>query len=194
VAGQFYVQESGALKIVNMFMDAIARIKYKLHYHSGRVMDREGNQYWYFSNFKQNRENDLPAYVGKDGSQEWWSYGKRHRANGEPALVGAAGTREWWVDGERHRDHGPAIIRMDGTKEYYQHGKLTRDDGPAIERPDGKNEWFRDGVRWAEGPSRAPEIREQKIEQVVQEATVVDESVKVMAPLKFKKPGAAPSP
>lgn len=182
------------MKIFNKLFDAIARLKYKMHYHTGRVMDPKGNQYWYFSNFKQHRDNDLPAYVGKDGSQEWWSYGKRHRENGEPALVGAAGTREWWVEGERHRDLGPAIIRMDGTKEYYQHGKLSRDDGPAIERPDGNNEWFRDGTRWAEGPARAPEIRAEKIEQVVQEATVVDESVKVMNPIKFKKPGASPSP
>jgi hypothetical protein len=180
------------VKIFDKLYDAIARLKYKLHYHSGRVMDREGNQFWYFSNFKQHRDDDLPAYVGKDGSKEWWTFGKRDRKNGEPAIVGAAGTREWWVEGERHRDFGPAVVKMDGTKEYWQHGKLSRDDGPAIEHPDGKVEFFRNGERWADGPAKAPEIREAKIDAVVQQATVVDEGVKVMAPIKFKKPNAAP--
>ena len=83
---------------------------------------------------------------------------------------------------------------MDGTKEYYQHGKLNRDDGPAIEHPNGATEWFRNGERWTEGPAKAPEIREQKMENIVQGATVVDENVKVMTPIKFKKPNAAPGP
>lgn len=180
------------MKIFDKLSDMIARLKHKLHYHRGRVMDPQGNQYWYFENFKQHRDDDKPAYVGKSGRQEWWTYGKPDRKNDEPAVIDPSGLREWWVAGERHRDFGPAVIKMDGTKEYWQHNKLNRDDGPAIEHPDGKVEFFRNGERWSEGPAKAPEIREAKMDAVVQQATVADESVKVMAPIKFKKPGSAP--
>ena len=179
------------MKLFDKVCDLVARLKFKIHYHSGRVIDNEGNQYWYFSNFKQHRDNDLPAYVGANGTKEWWTYAKRDRKNGEPAVITSLGDREWWVDDQRHRDFGPAVEKFDGTKEWWQHGKLHREDGPAIEHPDGKKEYFRNGERWSEGPAKAPEIRQQNIEKVVEQATVVEENVKVMAPIKFKK---APSP
>jgi hypothetical protein len=176
------------LKLFDTISDLLARFRYKVPYFSGRRLDPKGNQSWYFR-VKLHRDNDLPARIDKNGTLEWWTYDKRDRPNGEPAVISSLGTKEWWVDGERHRDGGlPAVEKYDGTKEYYVHGKLHRDDGPAIERPDGKNEWYRDGQVWAEGCAKAPEIRAQKIEKAVEQATVVDETVKVMTPLKFKRP------
>lgn len=176
------------MKILTTISDLIARLKFTVPYFSGRRLDKEGNQYWFYR-LKEHRDNDLPAYVGKDGTQKWWHYGKLSRKNGEPAVVTSLGTKEWWVDGERHRDFGlPAVEKYDGTREWYVNGKLSRDDGPAIERPDGKNEWYRDGQVWPEGRAKAPEIREQKIEKAVEQATVAEDGVKVMAPIKFKRP------
>lgn len=166
--------------------DIIPRLKYIFNYKVGRVMDRAGNQSWHFSNFKQHRDNG-PAYLGVDGTKEWWKFGKRHRDNGEPAVEGGNGTREWWVEDQRHRDNGPAVEKMDGTKEWWVKGKLHRDDGPAIERADGGKEWYLNGEVWPEGARKAPEIREQKIDQIVQDATTVEQGVVIMPTIKFKK-------
>jgi hypothetical protein len=181
------------LKVSNL----IPRLKNIFNIKVGRVMDRDGNQSWHFSNFKQHRDNDLPAYLGKDGSKEWWKYGLRHRANGLPAVEGAAGTREWWVEGKLHREDGPAVERMDGTKEWWVNGKRHREDGPAIERPDGNNEWFRNDEAWPQGNKVTPAIqqeqKEKAVEQVVQNATVAPEEVRLFQPIKFKKPTNTPS-
>ena len=50
--------------------------------------------------------------------------GKLHRLDG-PAYVGKDGTQEWYVHGELHRDGGPAVV-ADGGEEWYDHGRLTR--------------------------------------------------------------------
>jgi hypothetical protein len=159
-------------------------------------VDEKGNQTWYF-HWKEHRDG-APAYVGIDGTTKWFQYGKLHRDNGDPAVVYHFGDREWWQEGQLHREGAPAIERNDGTKEWYAKGKLHRDDGPAIERPDGKNEFWRDGERWNQGASVAPQICEEKkaekekqLEAVAQTATIADEEVKILQPIKFKKaPGA----
>ena len=169
------------------FSNIIPRLKHKFNYKAGRVVDPQGNQYWYFSNFKLHREKDQPAVINLDGTKEWWKFDKRHRENGLPAIEGAAGTREWWVENERHRENGPAVEKMDGTKEWWVKGKRHRDDGPAVENADGTKEWYLNGEVWAEGARKAPEIREQKIDQIVQDATTVDQGVVIMPTIKFKK-------
>lgn len=169
------------------FSDIYPRLKYLFNYKAGRVVDPQGNQYWHFSNFKLHRENDLPAVINVDGTKEWWKFAKRHRENGQPAIEGAAGTREWWVENERHRDNGPAVEKMDGTKEWWVHGKRHRDDGPAIEHADGTKEWYLNGEIWPDGAKKAPEIHEQKIDKIVQEATTTEQGVVIMPTIKFKK-------
>ena len=181
------------------FKDILARLKFMIPIKSGRLMDGQGNQTWYF-HWKEHRDGG-PAYVGVDGTKKWFQYGRLHRDNGEPAIEWHFGDREWYKDGLLHRDGAPAIERNDGTKEWYADGKRHRDDGPAIERPDGKNEWYLDNKPWPEGPGRSPEIREEKkaqqekvLEEVAQTATIADENVKIMQPIKFKKPAASPGP
>ena len=78
-----------------------------------------GEEYWYNKLGKFHRGNDQPAYIGADGTMEWWVNGKRHRDNDQPAIIYADGTKEWWFNDKRHRDNGlPAIILANGTKEW----------------------------------------------------------------------------
>lgn len=58
------------------------------------------------------RDNDLPAVIHANGSEEWWFNGKRHRNNNLPAIIKVNGVQEWWVNGIRHRDvkDGPAVL------------------------------------------------------------------------------------
>jgi hypothetical protein len=174
--------------------DIIPRLKQLLGIRTGRLLDGEGNQTWYF-HWKEHRDGG-PAYVGANGTQKWYQYGALHREGGAPAIEWAYGDREWYRNGVLHREGAPAIEKVDGTREWWQEGKRHREDGPAIEKPEGKNEWFLNGNEWREGNKLTPAIQEEKktkvLEEVAQGATVADESVKIMQPVKFRKPGEAP--
>ena len=69
--------------------------------------------------------------------------GKLHNENG-PAVIHKDGSEEYWVNGELHRLDGPAIVGKDGFKAFFVHGQLHNSNGPAIIYPNGKVEiWFR---------------------------------------------------
>jgi hypothetical protein len=49
-------------------------------------------------------------------------YGKYHNENG-PAFIGQNGTQEWWINGKRHRTDGPAYINPDGYQAWFINDK-----------------------------------------------------------------------
>ncbi len=49
------------------------------------------------------RDNDLPAYVDTDGTQEWYWYGNLHRNDDKPAIMRPDGTMEWYFHGTCYR-------------------------------------------------------------------------------------------
>jgi hypothetical protein len=53
--------------------------------------------YWYRQNVIH-RDNDRPAIVRYDNTQEWYTDGARHRLD-RPAVIWANGRREWWRSG-----------------------------------------------------------------------------------------------
>ena len=114
-------------------------------------------QAWYQKGQKH-RDNDLPAVIYTDGSQEWWQNGKRHRdSTGAgvdlPAVICNNRSKQWYQNGLLHRDNDlPAVILDSGLQMWYQHGKLNRNvsrisggiqNGPAIIYSDGRQEWYR---------------------------------------------------
>lgn len=150
-------------------LDLVARFKFACRIKTGRLLDDQGNQYWFF---------------------HW----KEHR-DGAPAFISAGGTKKWYRYGELHRDGGPAIERPNGEQEYYRNGQRHREDGPAIIRLNGENEWWKNGARW-EDKSATDKIeatqKEQALAKVTEEATVVknEAGVKPLKTVRFKKPGA----
>lgn len=174
--------------------DIIPRLKHLLGIKTGLLLDREGNRTWYF-HWKEHRDGG-PAFVGANGTKKWYQYGALHREGGEPAIEWAYGDREWYRNGVLHREGAPAIERVDGTREWWLDGKRHREDGPAVEKADGKNEWFLNGKEWPEGNRVTPAIQEEQkakaLEQAAQGATVAEDNVKLLQPLKFRKPTDAP--
>ena len=57
-----------------------------------------GDQFWYDTNGKPHRDDDLPAIIWGDGEQEWYYHGKQHRETG-PAVT-FLDTNEFWINGE----------------------------------------------------------------------------------------------
>jgi len=149
--------------------DLIARLKHICQIKTGRLIDAEGNQHWYF---------------------HW----KPHRAEAEgPAFISASGTKKWYRYGELHREGGAAIEWADGGREFYRNGNRHRDDGPAIERVHGESEYWKDGKVWPEGKPAAAVIaaekKEQELKQIEQDATTVaDNNIKLLKTVKFNKP------
>lgn len=49
---------------------------------------RRGNCWYYFdNNYKNHRNNDMPAVDCDNGTQKWYKHGKLHRENGKPASI-----------------------------------------------------------------------------------------------------------
>jgi len=99
---------------------------------------------YHFKDCKLHRDNDLPAVIDSDGTQEWFIDGLLHRDNDQPAAIFSTGNKAWYQHGKLHRDNDlPAVIEVDGTQKWYQHGKLHRDnDQPAIIWSTGSREWY----------------------------------------------------
>ncbi len=176
--------------------DVFARLKHVCHLPVGRTMDGAGNQYWYF-HWKLHRDGGEPAYVSANGKhREFYKFGNLHREDG-PAKELADGGYEYFLNGLRHRDNGPAVVHANGDKMWYQNDKLHRDDGPAVEKAEC-NEWWQNGEKWLQGATVTPKIQQEKkeaeLEKVAEQATVTEDKVQVLAPIKFKKPGAGPAP
>ncbi len=76
----------------------------------------------------QFHREDGPAYICRDGTEEWWFNGYLHRADG-PAVIFPDGSHEWWLNGELHRTDGPAVICPDSTSEWWINGiQLSEDE------------------------------------------------------------------
>jgi hypothetical protein len=45
------------------------------------------------------RENDLPAIIRWNGTQEWYKNGKLHRDGDLPAIIGANRFQAWYKNG-----------------------------------------------------------------------------------------------
>ncbi len=125
---------------------------YEYHNDDGPAVIRtDGTQEWYQHGHLH--RDDGPAWIWADGTQVWCQRGERHRDDG-PALIGTDGKREWYQHGDLHRDDEPAVIESDGTRKWYQHGKLHRDDGPAFTEPDGTQHWCQHGeLHREDGPA-----------------------------------------
>ncbi len=111
------------------------------------IIYANGTQQWY-QHDKLHRDNDLPAIIYADGTQQWYQHGQRHRDNDLPAVIRANGTQQWYHHNELHRNNDlPAVTYANGTQKWYQRGKLHRDnDLPAIIWADGTQQWWRHDV------------------------------------------------
>ena len=101
-------------------LDTFDELKY-------RIIRNDSSVFYYNSNNELHRDNDLPAYIGADGRQEWWVGGRLHRDNDLPAYIGADGLQAWRVNGVRHRDNDlPAVIWADGSQEWWVNGRFIK--------------------------------------------------------------------
>ena len=109
----------------------------------------DGEERWYDADDDLHRVNDKPAFIGADGTKEWWVNDKRHRDNDQPAIIQPDGPKEWWVNDKRHRDNDqPAIMWADGMKEWWVDNELHRDnDQPACIGANGTMEWWTNSKR-----------------------------------------------
>jgi hypothetical protein len=171
----------------------IARLKYMFNFKTGRLLDREGNEYWYF-HWQEHRDDGLPSYVGKNGTKKYHKFGDLHREGDLPAIEWADGGVEYYLKGERHRDGGkPAVIPASGHPEYWVEGKLHNPNGPARHGYDGKPEFWLDGKIWEEGRPAVRKAQEEKrvkqeFETAVKEAEKTENNIQTLKDLKNKKP------
>lgn len=87
-------------------------------------IDSSGTIRWYDEKGQIHRDNDLPAIVRSNGTQEWWVKHKMHREGDLPAFIGSQGARIWCKNNTRHRDNGlPAVTEPNGYKEYWHYGE-----------------------------------------------------------------------
>ena len=81
------------------------------------------------------------------------SNGQYHKEDG-PAFITRNGHEEWYWHGKLHRENGPAYISIDGYEEWFMHGKRHREDGPAVTWKSNKfklNEYWIEGNYYTEG-------------------------------------------
>lgn len=172
--------------------DIVARLKNIFNFKSGRHLDAEGNQTWYF-HWKEHRDDGLPAYEAKSGTKKYFKFGELHRDGDEAAIEWSDGGREYYKNGLRHRVGGPAVTRPNGDKDWYQNDKLHREDGPAKERPNGQDEYWRNGEVWKEGKPAAIKVQEeirvqQEVVAAVAEAETSEKNIETLKDLKAKRP------
>ncbi len=172
--------------------DIIARLKYMLNIKTGRLLDGEGNQHWFF-HWKEHRDDGLPSYVGKNGTKKYHKFGDLHREGDKPAIEWADGGEDYYKKGLRHRDGGPALIRPDGEKAWYQDDKLHRPDGPARVAPGVKDEYWLEGKSWEQGRPVAVKIKEEKrvkeeFTVAAKDAEVAENNIQALKDAKNKKP------
>ncbi len=72
------------------------------------------------------RDDDLPAIIHSNGTNEWWFNGVRHRENNMPAIMDKYGRTKYYYQGRLHRTNGPAVIFNNGQEEYWINGEKVR--------------------------------------------------------------------
>jgi len=110
---------------------------------------KNGDQFWYKNNICY-RENDLPSIISSKGDQYWCDInGKLHRDNDLPSIITTDGDQYWSdINGKLHRDNDlPAAIHTNGIQGWYKNGKKHRDNGlPALINLNGDQYWFENGL------------------------------------------------
>lgn len=112
--------------------------------------DRLGSLHYFDKDLKLHRDGG-PAWVHRQGDEEWYQHGKLHRLDG-PArtVVGPAANwirdymqadperghytqsqQEWWVDGKCQR-----VLQADGLEEFHESNAVR------VVHPDGMVEWY----------------------------------------------------
>lgn len=112
---------------------------------------------WYAADGNIHRDdNDLPAIINNDGSQEWWRHGLRHRDNDLPAIVKHTGHKAWFINGICHRNNDlPTEIYPDGTRIWIKNGNIHRDnDLPAIIKNNSLAWYQNNQLHREKGPAR----------------------------------------
>jgi hypothetical protein len=110
-------------------------------------IDGNGNKYWHNKAGELHRDNDLPAIVYTNGSQQWYQNDYLHRDNDKPAIITRFGDNYWYQHDKLHRDNDkPAVVEANGSQEWYQNGKIHRDnDKPAVIQANGTQRWYQNG-------------------------------------------------
>ena len=105
--------------------------------------------YWRNKNGQFHRDGDLPAYIGRNGTLQWYQNGKWHRDGDKPAIIYPEGGLRWYQNGQYHRLHGPAVIRLNGTLEWWINHKHSTQE---------VNAWL-DGKEWRGTPEQIFEFQ-----------------------------------
>ena len=93
---------------------------------NGKYIDKNETIKWY-KNGKLHRDDDLPAVIWKEGTQEWYQHGLRHREN-NPAIIRKDSLYAWWLNGNCHREDGPAITHVYGSYQNVFHEYFILDE------------------------------------------------------------------
>ena len=80
-------------------------------------IDGVGSEIWKNKKGERHRLGG-PAYISKDGREDWYKDGKWHRLDG-PAVILSSGHKQWYIRGNRHREDGPAVINSDGSNQWW---------------------------------------------------------------------------
>jgi len=75
------------------------------------IVHVNGSRSWRQQDGKLHRDGDRPAFIGANGSKEWYQHGKRHREGNQPAQIGANGTRVWYLHGVEVRRENRAATK-----------------------------------------------------------------------------------
>jgi hypothetical protein len=68
-------------------------------------------------------DNNTPAEEHSIGSKTWYKNGKVHRDDDLPAFIGCTGIQQYYQYGVLHRENGPAEIHPCGVNLFYLNGK-----------------------------------------------------------------------
>lgn len=64
----------------------------------GRHVDNEGRILWLKDGVLP--KEDGPAWINKEGIEEWWLHGNRHRMDGPAYINTKIGISEWYKNGK----------------------------------------------------------------------------------------------
>ena len=62
-----------------------------------------GTTRWYNEKGELHRDDDLPAFIGCNGTKKWYKNNKLHRLKG-PAVIWSDGTKGWFIEGKEYTE------------------------------------------------------------------------------------------